>query len=87
MPAEKDYVHRRIVCEYGRKYAYIYMTDDRGKVIDEEAFKQPFTLDYKESAEEAKEYFDQSYQWLQDTVLWPSTARDDEEQGNSEEED
>ena len=87
MPTDKDYVHRRIVCEYGRKYAYIYITDDRGKVLEEEAFKQPFTLDFKESAEEAKEFFDQGYQWLQDTVLWPSTARDEDEEGNSEKED
>lgn len=82
---EKDYVYRRIVCEYGNHYVYLYMTDQNGKVLVEEAFKQPFRLEFKESAEEATEFFQQGYQWLQDTVLWYSTARDDDESSNSKE--
>jgi hypothetical protein len=80
---ERDYVYRRIVCEYGNHYVYLYMTDQNGKVIDEEVFKQPFRLEFKESAEEAKDFWDQAYQWLQDTVLWYSTARDDDESSDS----
>ena len=81
---EKDYVHRRIVCEYGNHYAYIYMADEKGKVLEEESFRQPFRLEYKEVNEEATEFFQQGYQWLQDTILWYSTARDDDETPDSE---
>ena len=87
MTAEKDYVHRRIVIEYGRLYAYIYITDQDGKVLEEEAFKQPFRLDFKDVKEEAKECFDNTYQWLQDTVLWYATARDDDESSDSNDEE
>jgi hypothetical protein len=83
--AEKDYVYRRIVIEYGRLYAYVYMTDQDGKVLDEESFKQPFRLDFKDVKEEAKECFDAVYQHLQDTILYYSTARDDDDQAKSEE--
>jgi hypothetical protein len=85
MVKERDYVHRRIVCEYGRWYAYIYITDDKGKIIEEESFKQPFLLDYKEAAEEATEAFQTLYQHLQDTILWYATARDDDDEADSEE--
>lgn len=85
MTQEKDYVYRRIVVEYGRLYAYVYMTDQDGKVLEEESFKQPFRLDFKDVKEEAKECFDNTYQWLQDTILWYATARDEDEEGNSEE--
>lgn len=85
MTQEKDYVHRRIVVEYGRLYAYVYITDQDGKVLEDEAFKQPFRLDFKDVREEAKDCFDFVYQHLQDTVLYFATARDDDESGNSEE--
>ena len=87
MAAEKDTVQRRVVVEYGRHYAYVYMSDGRGKVLDDESLKQPFALAQREIAEEARDAFDYVYQHLQDTVLWPSTARDDDEEGNSEKED
>lgn len=87
MTAEKDYVHRRIVIEYGRLYAYVYITDQDGKVLEEEAFKQPFRLDFKDVKEEAKECFDNTYQWLQDTVLWYATARDVDESSDSDNEE
>ena len=83
MTPEKDYVYRRIVVEYGRLYAYIYMTDQDGKVLEEEAFKQPFRLDFRDVKEEAGECFDNTYQWLQDTILWYATARDDDKDANS----
>lgn len=84
MAKERDEVYRRIVVEYGRWYAYIYITDSNGKLLDEESFKQPFRLDWKDSAEEAKECWQFLYQYLQDTVLWYSTARGDDESSDSE---
>lgn len=87
MPAERDYVHRRIVVEYGRLYVYVYVTDDNGKVLEEEAFKQPFRLDFKDVREEATETWQLVYQHLQDTVLWYATARDEDEEAESDEED
>jgi hypothetical protein len=85
--AEKDYVYRRIVIEYGRLYGYVYMTDQDGKVLanSEEAFKQPFRLDFKDVKEEAQDCFDVVYQHLQDTILYYATARDDDEDAESEE--
>jgi len=73
-----DTVHRRIVVEYGRVYVYAYLTDANGKILEEECFKQPFSLAQREAAEEATDCYQQIYQWLQDTVLWYATARDDE---------
>lgn len=84
MAGERDEVYRRIVVEYGRWYAYMYITDSNGKLLDEESFKQPFRLDWKDSAEEAKECWQFLYQYLQDTVLWYSTARDDDPPSDSE---
>lgn len=82
---EREAVLRRIVVEYGRNYAYVYTTDGNGKVLDEEAFKQPFPLAQREVAEEAKDCWDNIYQWLQDTVLWYATARDEPKGEQSEE--
>ena len=48
----KDQVHRRIVVEYGQWYAYLYVTDANGKILEEEAWKQPFRLDFKDVREE-----------------------------------
>jgi len=84
---ERDYVNRRIVCEYGRLYVYLYVTDDNGKVLEEEAFKQPFRLDIKDVHEETAETFHMIYQHLQDTVLWYATARDDDEDAESDDEE
>lgn len=85
MTNERDYVYRRIVVEYGRLYAYVYYTDQDGKVLEDESFKQPFRLDFKDVREESRECFDAIYQHLQDTILWYATARDDDETPDSEE--
>ena len=83
MAKERDEVYRRIVVEYGRWYVYVYITDSNGKLLEEESFKQPFRLDWKDSAEEAKDCWQFLYQYMQDTVLWYSTARDDDESSDS----
>ena len=85
MAGEKDEVLRRVVVEYGHHYAYCYLTDHNGKVLQEESFKQPFRLERKDVHEEATECWQQVYQWLQDTVLWYATASDDEPPSESEE--
>lgn len=71
-----DYVERRIVVEYGRQYAYVYITDGNGKLIDEESFKQPFLLDRKEVNEEAKAFYDFAYDHLNDTINFPTAGAD-----------
>ena len=83
MAQEVDDVHRRIVVEYGRWYAYLYMTDANGKILQEEAFKQPFRLDYKDCRDESNDCFQELYQWLQDTILWYATASEDEDPAQS----
>jgi len=72
-----DTVHRRVVVEFGRQYAYVYLTDSGGKVLNEESFKQPYLLDRKDVAEEAQDMFDICYQFLLDTVS-PSASSEDE---------
>ena len=86
-PSKKDILLRRVVMEYGRRYCYVYLADSNGKVLEEECFEQPFQLAQREVAEESKDAFDQCYQWAQDTILWPSTARDEPEESDSEDTD
>lgn len=69
-----DAVERRIVVEYGRQYAYVYVTDGDGKVLDDESFKQPYRLERKESHEEAKECYAVLYDWLNDTINYPTAG-------------
>lgn len=84
---ERDYVHRRIVVEYGCLYAYAYLTDGNGKILDEEAFRQPYRLERTESAQEAQETYDLIWQHLSDTVNFTPLQGDDGEGAQSEEED
>jgi hypothetical protein len=44
-------------------------------------------LERKDVHEEATECWQQLYQWLQDTVLWYSTARDEDLPPESQEDD
>lgn len=70
---QRDYVERRIVVEYGRRYVYITLTDAEGKIVGqrEEAFTQPFLLDRKDAWEEADDCWQAIYQWLSDVVVFP----------------
>jgi hypothetical protein len=74
-----DYVERRIVLEYGRQYAYVYMTTGDGKMIQgrEESFKQPFRLDLREAREEAADAWNVLYDHLNDTINYPTASSDD----------
>jgi len=63
-----DHVHRRIVVEYGQLYAYLYMTDGNGKVIEEEQYKQPFRQDRADVADEAEDCYRSVWDWLNDTI-------------------
>lgn len=77
-----DYVHRRVIIEYGRRYVYATFTDSHGKILDEEVWKQPYLLDPKDAADEARSVFDAVYQHISDEMVWPS-ARDGDESGES----
>jgi len=69
-----DSVERRIVIEYGRQYCYLYVTDGAGEVLDDESFRQPYRLERKESVEEAMECYAVAYDWLNDTINWPTAG-------------
>lgn len=84
MKNEPDSILRRVIIDYGRWYAYLHVEDANGKVLLEEVFRQPFQLAQREVAEEAQDCWDATYQYLQDTVLWYSTARDEEDEAESE---
>jgi hypothetical protein len=86
-PRGKEDVLRRIVIEYGQLYAYIYLTDGHGKLLDEEVFKQPFRLDRKDAYEEAKDAYDAAYDWINEIVNVTPLQEDDEEEAESGEED
>ena len=76
----EDHVHRRIVVEYGALYAYAYMTDGNGKVLEEEQFKQPFRLDKRDIADEAEDCYRSVWDWLNENVnVTPLQGSDDDE--------
>jgi hypothetical protein len=74
-----DYVQRRVIVEYGRRYVYATLTDSNGKLLEEEVFKQPYLLDPRDAADEAKDCFDAAYQHISDTVVFPGSASSDDE--------
>lgn len=80
MKSVPDYVERRIVVEYGRLYAYVYMTTGDGKMIAgrEESFRQPFRLELKEVREESQMAWDVLYDFLNDTINFPTASSGDE---------
>ena len=76
MKSLPDYVERRIIIEYGRQYAYVYMTTGEGKMIPgrEESFKQPFKMDLKETRDEAEDAWHIIYDWMNDTINFPTAG-------------
>jgi hypothetical protein len=72
--SQPDEVVRRIVAEYGQLYVYLYVTDGNGKVLEDDRFTQPYRLDRKDAIEEAKEFFDRAYDWVNETINWPSAS-------------
>ena len=81
-----DYVERRIVVEFGRRYVYVYMTTGDGKLLPEreESFLQPYVLERKEANEEADDLWHVIYDRLNETINFP-TEGDDEPGGTPEE--
>jgi hypothetical protein len=67
-PKDKEDVIRRVVVEYGQVYAYCYMTDGNGRLLDEEVFKQPFRLDRKEVHGEAQDCYSQLFDLLNESI-------------------
>lgn len=84
----RDYVERRIIVEYGRRYVYLTLADATGKILPgrEEVFTQPFVLERKDVHEEADDCWQAVYQWLSDVVVFPLPEGRDR-QADSEEED
>ena len=82
--SQPDEVVRRIVCEYGQRYVYLYVTDGNGKVLEDDRFTQPYRLDRRDAIDEAKEFFDRAYDWANETINYPSAS--DGECGGSVEE-
>lgn len=74
---ERDNVHRRLVVEFGLIYAYVYLTDANGKILEEECFRQPFRQETKDIAEESRWCFDYVYEWCQDNILDSLDQQDD----------
>jgi hypothetical protein len=72
-----DYVQRRVIVEFGRRYIYATLTDANGKIHAEELWKQPYMLDAKDANEEAHEAFQAVYQHIQDTVVFPTNSSGD----------
>ena len=85
--SDPEPVIRRIVVEYGRRNVYAYFTDGAGKILDEEAWQQPFMLDAKEAHGEAKDVWNFIYQELQDLVLWTASESDEGDSVDDTEED
>lgn len=67
-PKHTEDVVRRIVVEYGQVYAYCYMTDGNGRLLEEEVFKQPFRLDRKEVHNEAQDCYSQLFDLLNESI-------------------
>lgn len=78
-----DTILRRITVEYGHWYVYAKLTDANGKILDEDRFLQPFRLDVKDAGEEARDGYQNVYQWLLDTTVF--SASNHEEPPESEE--
>ena len=82
-PRGREDVIRRIVIEYGQMYVYLYMTDGTGRLIDEEVFKQPLKLERKDAYEEAKDTYDNTFDWLNDIVnVTPPLQGEDEDEAD-----
>jgi hypothetical protein len=69
----EDQVERRIVISFGRQYVYLAMYDAANNVIPEyeEVFSQPFLLERKDAIEETIDTWNNAYQWISDTTVWP----------------
>ena len=83
----RDYVERRIIVEYGRRYVYLTLADAEGKILHgrEEVFTQPFLLDRKDVHEEADDCWQSVYQWLNDVIVFPLPDKGSESPDSGEE--
>ena len=70
---QEDHVLWRVTVEYGRRYAYLTLTDANGNIVPgfEECFTQPFLLDKKDAKDEASDTWHATYDWLNDTIVFP----------------
>lgn len=84
-----DYVERRIVIEFGRRYVYLYMTTGDGKLLAdrEESFKQPILLERSEAHAEAVDAWDMLYDHINDSCNFALPDVGDEKSESEDEED
>ena len=84
---QRDYVERRIIVEYGRRYVYLTLADANGKIIPgrEEVFTQPFLLDRRDAHEEADDCWQSVYQWVNDTCVFPLPDKGEKKPDSDEE--
>ena len=71
---EEDTIQRRLVVECGLRYVYLYVADGNGKVLDEDAFTQPYRLERKECVEEVEVMYGILYDHLNDTINFPTAG-------------
>lgn len=69
-----DDVYRRVVVEYGLQYVYVYLTDQNGKVLADDVFRQPYRLERSDAADEARETFDFLYDMLNEGINFPTAG-------------
>lgn len=79
-----DIVCRRVILEFGRQYVYATLTSADGKILEEEVWKQPYPIDAREAAEDAREAWHAIHQHVQDALVFPS-ASEGEKDGTPEE--
>ena len=80
MSRTPDTIERRITVDYGRRYVYLTMVDQNGKLLAEyeETFRQPFDLDRKDAHDEASDCWHSIYDWLNEIIVFPlPDPRDD----------
>ena len=89
MSRQHDYIERRIVIEYGRRYVYLMMSDATAKLVPgrEEVFTQPFLLERRDAHDEADDCWQACYQHISDAVVFPMPLQGDGGQGAESTED
>ena len=73
MSRKDDEVLWRVTVEFGRRYVYLTLTDANGNLVKEceECFTQPFILDRKDAKDEASDTWHATYDWLNETIVFP----------------
>lgn len=63
-----DQTEGKVVIDVGKQYVWLYLCDGKGRILDQESFKYPITIERKHAIEEAKNAFDMVYDWCNDVI-------------------